>query len=60
MNGVIVSRLRAKVSLGNLMVAKQSSKCSLQPTENDSRYASVAHIVRLESPGQVCVNWTLA
>jgi len=60
MNGVTVSRLRAKVSLGNLMIAKRCSKRSLGPTENDSRYASFAHIVHMESPGQVCVKWTPA
>ena len=60
MNGLTLSRLRAKVSLGNLMISKRCSKRSLGATENDSRYASVAQIVRLESPGQVYEKWTLA
>jgi len=50
MNGVTVSRLRAKASLGNVMILKRCTKCSLGATENDSRHASVAQIVRLESP----------
>ena len=58
MNGMIVSCLPAKVSLGNLMMSKRCSKLSL--AENDSKYASVAQIVRLESLGQVCEKLTLA
>jgi len=60
MTGVTVSRLHAKVSLGNLMILKRYSKRSLGATENDSRDASVAQIARLESPGQFCEKWTLA
>jgi len=56
---VTVSRLRAEVSLVYLMISKRCSKRSLGATENDSRYASVAQIVRLESPGQVCEKWTV-
>jgi len=60
MTGVTMSRLRAKVSLGNLMISKRCSKRSLGATENDSGYASVVQIARLESTGQVCEKWTLA
>jgi len=60
MTGVTVSRFHAKVSPGNLMISKRCIKRSLGATKNDSRYASVAQIARLESPGQVCEKWTLA
>ena len=36
-----------------------SLPCTVVSIETDSRHASVAHIVRLESPRQVCVNRTL-
>ena len=32
--------------------------CTVVSVETDSRHASVVHIVRLESPRQVCVHWT--